>query len=489
MPARDRLVGAGVVLLLLAILGATFGWRILRDDPAAVAAAPPATDAPASSGAPGTTETDPRSWPVEVQPLVEFVEQHRGGPFDHPVPITYLDRSDYEAAVKGQSEETTPQDQADLANVEGQLRALGLVSPDVDLDQAFQDIYSGGTLAFYDPKANEIKVLGTDLDVAHRVTLVHELTHAWQDQHDFLDKLDDLEDPQATTLQALAEGDATRIEDEYVETLSSSERREYARQVQEQAAAADYGDAPEALVAYFTSPYALGAPYVKVLAEQGGNPQVDKAMEVPPPAEADLVVVNRYLDGVQPVPVAVPAVPAGAEQVDDGPFGAITWIITLSERIDPRDALHLVDGWAGDSSVTYHQDGRTCTAAAYQGTTPADTDAAARAIGDWAGKMPASQGATVERTGDVAVLRACEPAPGEDDVVGQAQLAIQYPALRTEITWEVLSSGTALPKAQCFAAAVVDQISPSEMQSGGFHDQDRMQELSDNAWKACPDGA
>ena len=79
-----------------------------------------------------------------------------------------------------------------------------------------------------------MKVLGTELDVAHRVTLVHELTHAWQDQQGYLDELDDLDDGQAYTLQALAEGDATRIENAYVDSLSNSELDDYDRQSAQQ---------------------------------------------------------------------------------------------------------------------------------------------------------------------------------------------------------------------------------------------------------------
>jgi len=269
----------------------------------------------------------PDAWPAEVQPLVTFVEQHRGGKFDHPVPITYLTRDQYEGAAQAETQDTTPQDTSDLQNVEGQLRSLALAGPDLDLQGATEQLYGGGTLAFYDPKANEIKVLGTDLDVAHRVTLVHELTHAWQDQHDFLDKLDGLDDARKTTLQALAEGDAMRIEGEYVDTLSSSDRDAYEKQSQQQADATDLSGVPEALVTAFSSPYALGAPYVKVLDEQGGNAEINKAMGDPPPAEADLIVLDRFFAGAQPVAVDEPSLPDGAERLDGGEFGAITWII------------------------------------------------------------------------------------------------------------------------------------------------------------------
>jgi len=486
VPARDRLIGVGVVVALFAVLAGAIGWRVLRDDTTSVTAFVPAEQGPPSSGLSSSPSTalPADQWPAEVQPLVAFVEQHRGGNFDHPVPISYLDDADYQAAILAEDEEPTPEDLADQATWEGQLRALGLLDSNFDLDAATDQLYGEGTLAFYDPEANEIKVLGTDLDVAHRVTLVHELTHAWQDQHDFLDQMDDLDDTQAFTLQALAEGDAMRIEDEYIDTLSSSEQDDYNSQSSAQADESDLSGIPDTLVALFGSPYNLGGPYVKVLDDQGGNDEIDAAMADPPPAEADLMVLRRYLDGVQPVPVDEPTVPAGAERLDGAPFGATGWIMTLGERIDPRDALDLVDRWAGDQSVVYRQDGRICTAAAYRGLTPADTDLAATRIGTWAQAMPA-HGASVERTGDVAVLRSCEAPAGEEDVVGRAQTSLDYPAIRTEIAWEVLDGGSGLDDAICFADAVVDNLTVQDVETGAYYEAKRIDELSRIAQRTC----
>lgn len=485
VPVRDRLLGVGVVVVLVAVLAATAGWRVFRDDTTSMSAFGPA---PSEEPGPGTsspsTAPAPDQWPAEVQPLVAFVEQHRGGRFDHPVPIAYLTDDEYEAAAAAETQDPAPEDIAADEVFEGQLRSLGLAGPSLDLSAATEQLYGEGTLAFYDPEADQIKVLGTELDVAHRVTLVHELTHVWQDQHGYLDKLDDLDDTRAYTLQGLAEGDAMRIEDEYLDTLTSSEFDDYYSQSSDQADESDLSGIPDVLVAAFSSPYVLGAPYVKVLDDQGGNGQIDAALADPPPAEADLMVVLRYLDGVEPVEVVEPSVPAGAERLDSAPFGAVSWLMTLSERIDPRDALDLVDRWAGDQSVIYRQDGRVCTAAAYKGLTPADTELAATRIGEWARAMPA-YGASVERLGDVAVLRSCEPADGEADVVGRAQLALQYPAIRTEVTWELLDAGASLDEAVCFADAVVDNLTVTDVGSGRYVEADRIEELSAIARNAC----
>ena len=107
-------------------------------------------------------------------------------------PSTTRSRSHYltRRRVRGRGAATEtrtppPEDKADLEDVgAGELRALGLVGPDVDLQDATEP-----ALRRRHPRRSTTRrptrsrCCGTDLDVAHRVTLVHELTHAWQDQH------------------------------------------------------------------------------------------------------------------------------------------------------------------------------------------------------------------------------------------------------------------------------------------------------------------
>ena len=103
------------------------------------------------------------------------------------------------------------------------------------------------------------------------------------------------------------------------------------------------------LVASFGSPYVVGEPFVDILDQQGGNAKVDAALADPPAAEADLLDLARYLDGVPPRRRSPSRpVPAGAEHLDGGQFGAVSWLLTLAERVDPREALEIADGWGGD---------------------------------------------------------------------------------------------------------------------------------------------
>lgn len=482
IPRRDWLLGGLVVVALLAILAGTAVWRIARSEETALEA-PPATTAPV---APDDEGDDPEVWPLEIQPLAEFVEQHRGGPFDHPIPIEYLEEADYEAAVTESSGLETDEDRAELEEWAAQMRSLGLLAPGVDVEAALNQLYGEGTLAFYDEDAEVIKVLGSNFDIAHQVTLVHELTHAWQDQHGFIPDLDELDDTAASTVQGLLEGDANRIEAIFVDSLSSKERRQYDEQSQDQGEEVDLSGVPGVLVSGLGSPYALGEPFVAILDEQGGNGEVDAALADPPPADADLLEPQRYIDGITPLEVAEPATPAGAERIDGGDFGALSWLMVLGERIDPRDALAVTDTWAGDQYVAYRLDGRVCTAIAFRAETPADTGVAADRMNQW-GSASVGLDATVEIVADDVVLRSCDPVPGSpaSQPADRTELSLAYAALRVQIFSEAIGEDFSIDESRCIGDHFARAITPEQMQDGAANDPSVGQRLGPQAVDAC----
>ena len=77
-----------------------------------------------------------------------------------------------------------------------------MASGELDLFTAWMSVSDGGTLAFYDPIDERVRVRGTELSVGLEVTLVHELTHALQDQHFDVERLYD-DDP-STAAQSAA---------------------------------------------------------------------------------------------------------------------------------------------------------------------------------------------------------------------------------------------------------------------------------------------
>ena len=218
-------------------------------------------------------------------------------------------------------------------------------------------------------------VRGTAMTPALRVTLAHELTHVLQDQNFDLNRVGKLPSAQSDVLRALAEGDATRIEDDYAaKVLTDKERKEYENQQSADSDAANAklkDDVPPILTAVFSSPYILGPELLNFLERKGGDKAIDKAF-TDLPTEEELFDPQTYgTPAAKPQKVSIKA-PSGAKTVDSGEFGPTTWFLLLASRAAPGKALTAVDGWGGDQYVVYRKAGTVCFEANVRSDTAAD---------------------------------------------------------------------------------------------------------------------
>src|SRR6266850_1699531 len=113
----------------------------------------------------------------------------------------------------------------DQRDAEAAARALGLPGGRNGLREAGNTLSGEGITAFYDDATDRVDVRGTDLTVGRRATVVHELTHALQDQHfDISRQGSYASDDRNDAFDAVVEGDAVRIEDAYVDSLPGPTR-------------------------------------------------------------------------------------------------------------------------------------------------------------------------------------------------------------------------------------------------------------------------
>lgn len=448
--SRD-LKAAGIVLLVIAVGAAS--WLGLNR----------LTSAGSSKPRPQAQPTFPATWDPRVAPLADFVERTRGLAFDHPVFIDFLTPAQYSASVHvpatTQSEKTGAQRQT------GMYRAVGLISGDVDLSGAGNLLADQGTLAYYSHRTKRIDVRGTDLTPSLRVTLVHEMTHALQDQHFDLGRIDKMAlSGEQTGFQTLFEGDAVRVQEAYAATLTGADKASYdADQSSKQTSGkADLSGVPSALVTLFGAPYDLGPELLKVLISKNSNDSVDEAFRNPPVDEAQVFDPWVYLAHQQPDKVSTPAVPAGGKSFDSGDFGALSWFVALSQRIDPHVALQAADAWAGDAFVAFQQNQRVCVLVDVHATSASAGARMASGFTQWARAMPAGA-VTVTPKGTGLEVNACDPGPTANlTPVATAADAMVLPVVRTEITLSTLHQGGTLPQARCAGTAVVGAYSEAE---------------------------
>lgn len=384
---------------VLALLAATI-VVITRDDAPEPGAAPPITastgaEEQAPSSAPTTEPEGPPLSEDELVALVEelqaFVADARGLEFLEPVEVEVADGAAFQSRLFEDFEEDADR----IADVEVFYKALGLLDPEADLLEELRAIYSAGVLGFYDPESNELVVRGTSLTPYVRKTIVHELVHALDDQHfelDRSDEYDDRKDEIATGFTAVVEGNARRIEQQWldeqpedVQAQADAEERAFAEGI-------DVDAFPEILLFEIGAPYELGKIFVDAIVAERGDRAVDAALEDPPTTSEQVLFPPLYT--AREPRIEVPPPPADGEVVDDGVVGALFWFglfTTGDTTVPPQDAFRAIQGWGGDWAVTWQDGDTACARIDVVGDTPEDTDEFEDAVRAWAEESAAAE--------------------------------------------------------------------------------------------------
>ena len=409
--------------------------------------------------------THPDEWDARVLELVEFVEAERDLTFEHPVAIEFLDEEAWRAQADIDEEEILDEDAQLLEHGEGMFRAVGLAEGDLDLLSDTEELGASGTVGHYDFNDQKVRIRGTEVTPKIAATLAHELTHVLQDQHfDIGDRIEALsdEDTDEESLRVLVEGDADRIEDLWVDSLSDEEREALDAERSEETTTATEAleELPESLVTFFASDYILGAGFMDVLEAADGVDAIDDAFESPPGPDEHVLDPIAYLEGDEASDVEAPEVDGEAIEDLEGEFGAVTWFLMLAERTDPVAALAAVDGWGGDHYVAYDDGERTCVSVRFVGEDEDATATMADALDTWAAEMPAEANVSVTADDDAVEVVTCDPGPSatllEDG--GRSQDTITLLAIRSELASQVLEAGATEEQARCFSRGILSDL-------------------------------
>ena len=387
---------AAVVMVTVAGLGAFLVWSAFSGD-----------------------DEYPSAWDPAVGRLVPEVEELRDLSFKHPVGVTFLTDAEFREYV-AVDEELDPAYRKSLREAESLLRTVGLIGGPVDLLAALDTSQRSSVLALYDSEEEKIVVRGEPpLDVSQRVTLVHELVHVLQDQHFDIEALGERVEKSTSgsedALVALIEGDASRIEAEYVEGLPAAQRRAYDEQEESEIGRVDdeLADVPAVVTTLLGAPYAYGPWVVQALVADDGNEAVDRALRRATFTQQIFTDALSVLDPAEPEPV--PRVIRGEGERAIGEvesFGAFDLYLVLASRIEPSDALEIAQGWAGGRERIVGVDGGACMLANIVGVDEDATDAIRQGLEAWAGAGPEGVASVTDVDGLVG-LRVCDPNEGD----------------------------------------------------------------------------
>jgi hypothetical protein len=334
----------------------------------------------------GTTDAVTAALPA----LSGFAESQRGLRYRTPPRVQVVDATTYAKIV---TEPITTPDGTPIGDRAATRRALALGHLRTETDRLPEAFYSFQRHAVFLHQ-------GRPFDAFARVVLVHELTHALQDQWFDLLALARATAGDADRSRALAaviEGDATRVELAYLATRPAADQAAVKARY-------DYDPTPRSYAELDrTFPYTVGRDFVTALANQGGNAAVDTAFRHPPASTAQVIDPRDYTGGVEPLGVRAPA--AEGQRLDAGTLGQFGWaaLVTRGTRVVNVSAT---SGWLGDSYVTFRSARGLCT---YANVVVTDTEQREQLVRDLAGWLSTRRGrAVVERSGERGVrLRSC----------------------------------------------------------------------------------
>jgi hypothetical protein len=420
-------------------------------------------------------------WDPEIVPLARFVENERGGRFSEPVEIVFNSREEYADQFAIDRDQIDDDDKAELERSLGTLRALGWVAGDLDLLDSAETLGDSGTLGFYLPEDHKIHVRGKRkaFDTAMKVTLVHELTHAYDFAHFDLDLDEDrkMTSGESFGYKSVVEGSAKLTEWAYVESLPEPVRAA-AYPDGEGGPDADPQDAadeaaldalPDVFLESMGLPYALGPRFLQGLAARKGadatSPRrgIDAALRRWPRSEEEVVDLDAYEAKAGPKRVAPPAVHPGdvrTDQKDDSvDFGQLNLALLLAPHVGGDVAWRSVQGWAGDSTLNYRRggkDGPHCLRIAVAFDNPVETSTFRSAAESWRQAIP---GATAAVEDGMAVLDTCDPGPDGPPVPEPAGASVtEVVVARGDLLAGLVSQGIPAPAATCLRDEVLQQM-------------------------------
>ncbi len=386
----------------------------------------------------------PDSWDPRVVPIVRFVERERGLTFDHAIYVDFLTDADYQTAVRGDALSGTAgtaaleaaSDTNDLFN------AFGLVG-DANVARAEAAISAAASIGVYTPATDRIAIRGNKLTPAVRVVLAHELTHALQAQH-----FDLSHTANSAVVRSLAEADAMRIEDQYLDGLAPEERAAAVagNAISEKALRA-LATVPWTLTALRMAPYELGPALVNMVYDQRGNDGVNLLFHTLP-SEAQLLSPWKWAPGIDATPTEVSARPP-ASTVESGtsqPMSRLQLLLMLDAWLPWSMARGALDSLEGAAFVPYRAtvDGPVCATIVAQFA--ADPTTFADAITWWAGASGSAAQPIVSR--NTVSFDACP----------RGRKAPTPPAPTVSTTTALLAENNAIPQTVRDAAAATPYL-------------------------------
>lgn len=327
---------------------------------------------PSRTPSPTSTPHPPTSTPIaldagtlaELEALEDQVEALRGIEPARPLTLEAVTAAGMSEVMEaGLRERYSAEEAAVDAQV---LTALGLVDPEFDLwDFYLRLVAEGDRWSFYDHEADTLYVVaGEPLTATARLAYVHQYALALLDEEFDLDGDLGLAggncqaiDDRCTAARALAEGDASLLEEQWLRLYASESDVETVIGTYATFESRLFTGAPDYLQSVFLFPFREGSEFVRWFHRRGGWASVDDLYLEPPVTSEAILNPERFeadelirLDMADDV---VDGLDDSWDELSRSSLGELGYRQVLSQQLDREQSQTGADGWGGDLIAIY----------------------------------------------------------------------------------------------------------------------------------------
>ena len=285
--------------------------------------------------------------PADIAQIEQQVETVRELDFTRDVAVNPIDDTTMDRKLSKAFDQTYPV--KFYARRTDAWRTIGVIPPTADIRESLLAFQTGQVVGFYNPADGELVYLsgGDVLDsLTERVILAHELTHAIDDQHFDLTRIDDI----------VATCDDEAFQSALGAVEGSAQHFAFAVAQRFPGGTIDQGGGglPTGVPPFITQlqlwPYTAGQRFIDALDRRGGVKAVNGAIDTFPASTEQVIHPERYPNDV-PQPVDVPDLAGdlgdGWRDLDVMTVGE-AWLQTMLRlRLDHATADDAAAGWDG----------------------------------------------------------------------------------------------------------------------------------------------
>jgi len=354
--------------------------------------------------------------PPAIREVVRDVEDVRGLKLLEPVSVQVVTGKRLAVLIGRETESSLPQEFLERKSLAW--ATIGAIPSGASIRDSVREFTEGQVVGFYVPESGKLVFIGADeLDPVAYVTLAHELTHAIEDQHFDLDRLNGLDekcrDEAAAAALAVVEGSAQLYSIRAAQQNLTPEELLSIADVE----VPSLGDVPPFIVRLEVWPYTAGLGFVSAASASG---KLDSALEEFPLSTEQIIHPERWpYDAPQALDITDlgPELGDRFEDLDVQEVGEQWLQILLGLRLDAEEVTAAAAGWDGGLYRAWFDGESVAVLMETVWDRPEDASEFAGAMEEWLDQSqqegfvePLASRVTVGFASDVATLEALRAA-------------------------------------------------------------------------------